>query len=166
MEEDYVAAAVDRSSDRRSAIIYRVAHSEGGCNFDEIPNGTAHGGTVVDKKESGPSFAHRVKKGYYGSPPKTIRKFVFFRLDAVPEIVSVTVGKSFRPEPYLGSSFPRNGSLSKERTITSIGNHKEQGTNPWFCVARRELFTSPNVRKGNGYHQGRRHLGIASTSIG
>jgi len=62
MEEDYVAAAVDRSSDRRSAIIYRVAHSEGGRNFDEILNGTAHGGTVVDKKESGPAFAHRNKK--------------------------------------------------------------------------------------------------------
>ena len=63
MKEDEVAAAVDRFSDRRNAIVYRVAHFVGSRDFDEIPNSTAHGGTVVDKKESGPTRAgHRGKK--------------------------------------------------------------------------------------------------------
>ena len=40
-------------------------------------------------------------KTYYGSSPKTIRKFVFFRLEAAPAIVGVTVGESF-PTGRLG----------------------------------------------------------------
>ena len=34
-------------------MVYSVAHFVGGCSFDELPNSTAHGGTVVNNKESG-----------------------------------------------------------------------------------------------------------------
>jgi hypothetical protein len=34
-------------------IVYCVAHLVGRRGFDEIPNSAAHGGTVVNNKESG-----------------------------------------------------------------------------------------------------------------
>ncbi len=49
----HVAAGFRRFLDRGHAIVYRPAHFVGGCDFDEIPNSTAHGGTVVHNKESG-----------------------------------------------------------------------------------------------------------------
>lgn len=105
MEEDYVAAAVDRSSDRRSAIIYRVAHSEKGCNFDEIPKGTAHGGTVVDKKESGPAFAHRNKKA---TTVRTQKQYGNSYFSALKRPSEWQLANLCRPELCVVSSFPRS----------------------------------------------------------
>ena len=47
--------------DRGHAIVvYCVAHFVARYGLDEIANGTAHGGTVVNNEESGPSLAgHR-----------------------------------------------------------------------------------------------------------
>lgn len=39
--------------DRGHTIVYCVPHFVGGCGFDELLNGTAHGGTMVNNKESG-----------------------------------------------------------------------------------------------------------------
>ena len=60
MKEYEDAAAIGRFSDRRYAIVNRVADLEWRRGFDEIPNRTAHGGAVVDHKESGSACAgHR-----------------------------------------------------------------------------------------------------------
>jgi hypothetical protein len=49
--------------DRGHAIAYRVAHFVGRCGFDEMANSAAHGGTVVNNKESGPARAgHKREK--------------------------------------------------------------------------------------------------------
>jgi len=56
-QEYYVAASLRRFVDRGRAIVHCVAHFVWGCGLDEIPNRTAHGGTVVDNKESGPVHA-------------------------------------------------------------------------------------------------------------
>ena len=53
MKKDQVAAGFRRFLDRGRAIVYGPAHFVGGRDFDEIPKGTAHGGTVVHNKESG-----------------------------------------------------------------------------------------------------------------
>jgi len=44
------------------AIVYCVAHLVGRCGFDEMPNSTAHGGTVVNNKESGPALAGHTRE--------------------------------------------------------------------------------------------------------
>ena len=60
MEEYYVTVGIRRFLDRQHAIVNRVAHLVGRRDFDEIPNSTAHGGTVVNNNESGPARAgHR-----------------------------------------------------------------------------------------------------------
>jgi len=48
-----VAAGFHRFLDRGRGIVNRPAHFVRGCDFDEISNSTAHGGTVVHNKESG-----------------------------------------------------------------------------------------------------------------
>ena len=63
MEEYHVAASLHRFVDRGHAIAYSVAHRVGRCGFDEMPNSTAHAGTVVHNEESGPVLAgHRREK--------------------------------------------------------------------------------------------------------
>src|SRR6266699_860923 len=57
MEKYKVAAGLPRFVDHGHIVVYRVAHFVGGCGFDELPNSTAHGGTVVNNKESGPVCA-------------------------------------------------------------------------------------------------------------
>ena len=57
MEKYKVAAGLPRFVDHGHIVVYRIAHFVGGCGFDELPNGTAHGGTVVNNKESGPVCA-------------------------------------------------------------------------------------------------------------
>src|SRR5438034_8872736 len=59
MEKYKVAAGLPRFVDHGHIVVYRVAHFVGGCGFDELPNSTAHGGTVVNNKESGPVCADR-----------------------------------------------------------------------------------------------------------
>lgn len=63
MEEYQVAAGLLRFVDRRCIVVYRGAHFVGGRGFDELPKSTAHGGTIVNNKESGSAFAgHRREK--------------------------------------------------------------------------------------------------------
>src|SRR5947199_9597180 len=59
MEKYKVAAGLPRFVDHGHIVVYRVAHFVGGCGFDELPNSTAHGGTVVNNKETGPVCAGR-----------------------------------------------------------------------------------------------------------
>src|SRR5947208_15830853 len=53
MEKYKVAAGLPRFVDHGHIVVYRVANFVGGCGFDELPNSTAHGGTVGNNKESG-----------------------------------------------------------------------------------------------------------------
>jgi hypothetical protein len=55
--EYWVAASLRRFVDRGHAITYCVARLVVRCGCDEMPNSTAHGGTVVNNKESGPGLA-------------------------------------------------------------------------------------------------------------
>ena len=49
--------------DRGHIAVCRVAHLVRGCGFDELPESTAHRGTTVNDKESGPvSAGHRHEK--------------------------------------------------------------------------------------------------------
>ena len=63
MKEYQVAAGFRGFLERGRATVNRVAHLVGSCGFDEILKSTAHGGTVVDNKESGPVRAgHKREK--------------------------------------------------------------------------------------------------------
>ena len=57
MEKYYVAASLRRFVDSGHAIVYCVAHLVARRGLDEIANSAAHGGTVVNNKESGPALA-------------------------------------------------------------------------------------------------------------
>ena len=63
IEEYQVAASLHRFVDRGHAIVYCVPHLVGRCGFDELPNSTAHRGTIVNDEQSGPGLAgHRREK--------------------------------------------------------------------------------------------------------
>lgn len=69
--------------DRGRAVFYGVAHFEGSCSFDEIPNCTAHGGTVINNNESGPARAgHRSEQTTMGGSQKQYEndQFSTFRM--------------------------------------------------------------------------------------
>ena len=57
MEEYYIAVILRRFVDRGHIVVYGVAHLAGRSCFDETLKSTAHGGTVVNNKESGPARA-------------------------------------------------------------------------------------------------------------
>lgn len=63
VKEYQVAARVGRFLDRGRPILYCGADFVWSRGFDEIPNGTAHGGTVINNKESGLArTGHRSEK--------------------------------------------------------------------------------------------------------
>ena len=54
IDEYYVAASLHRFVDDGRIVVYRVAHLVGRSCFDETLKSTAHGGTIVNNKESRP----------------------------------------------------------------------------------------------------------------
>jgi hypothetical protein len=79
VEEYQVTSRLQPFVERGHAIVYRVAHLVGGCSFDELPNSTAHGGTVVNNKESGPTRAgHRGREKIPRFVAKKQYEYVYF----------------------------------------------------------------------------------------
>lgn len=80
MEEYDVAFILLGFVNRGRIAVYRIAHPVRGCGFDERPESTAHGGAIVNDKESGPAqaghgFLHsnRPLSGFLGLPYKMRR---------------------------------------------------------------------------------------------
>ena len=66
-----------RFVDRGRIVVYRVAHPVRGCDFDELPNSTAHDGTIVNNKDSRPGHG---RENYYGAPPQNNTEMPLFRI--------------------------------------------------------------------------------------
>jgi len=82
--------------DRGHAIVYCDAHLVRRCGFDEMPNSTARGGTVVNYKESGPALAgHRREKLLRRAAKNNSTEIRIFRIESDPD-KSASVAETHR----------------------------------------------------------------------
>jgi len=79
--------SLGRFVDRGHAIDYSITHLVGRCGFDEMSNSTAHGGTVVNNKESGPALAghRRGKLLRYASKNNSTENSGFSPIESDPD---------------------------------------------------------------------------------
>ena len=120
---------LDRFMDRGRVVVYRVAHLVVRCGFDEKPNSTAHGGTVVNNKESGPARAGHGRENYYRAPRKTMVlkfvKFVFFRIESDPD-KSIRNGRRNILQVVFGQAMKGALRITAKETIERIRERKRQ----------------------------------------
>lgn len=101
MEEYQVAAGLLRFVDRGCIVVYRGAHFVGGCGLDELPKGTAHGGTIINNKESRPALAgHRREKLLRFVARNNTESRIFPHCSQAPGLFTIFTTSLEAPEPF------------------------------------------------------------------